>query len=706
MPQLLIEFFSEEIPARMQKSAGEALENALRARLTEAWLAPASLRSFTGPRRLACVAEGIPDRQPDRTEEKKGPRHGAPAAAIEGFLRSAGLARIEDAEIQSDKKGDFYIARTIRAGRATRELVAEIIPAILANFPWPKSMRSGSEDFLWVRPLHGILCVFDGMAIPFTFGALTAGDETQGHRFHAPGPIRVTDFASYEEQLAQAHVVIDREARKSRILAQCHALCAGQDLALIEDAGLLEEVAGLAEWPIAVMGDMDPDFLELPAEVIATSMRTHQKFFAVETPSARKTDRPKLAPKFITIANIAASDGGTAIARGNQRVLTARLNDARFFRDTDRAEGLAAPKREAKLRALVFHEKLGSVHDKAERIAALAGELAFVCGADGELARQAGFLAKFDLVTEMVGEFPELQGNMGYHYALSEGLPAELAEAIADHYRPQGPRDGLPRHGLARAVALADKLDTLLGFWLIGEKPTGSGDPYALRRAALGVLRNLIEHDIAFDPGGDAILEAHIARYGPAAAGCDPAALLQALTGFFQDRLSVLLREEGCEADCVRAVLGGTGNGFLPARLRRKAMALQGFVASPEGRDVLALNRRALNILEAERRKEPGLELDPEGAIGWAQTAMDADRSLAEAIIGCRAELKASVAAEDFGRALKLLAGLRAPLDTFFADVMVNDPDPAFRRGRLGLLAALIGVSAPVGDLGLLAERG
>lgn len=704
MPQLLIEFLSEEIPARMQKRAGEDLEKALGMRLTEAGLAHHSIRAYVGPRRLACVAEGIPDRQPERSEEKKGPRPGAPQAAIDGFLRSAGLATIDEAEIRTDKKGDYYSTWVRTPSRTTPDLLADIVPAILTGFPWPKSMRSGSEDFLWVRPLHRILCVFDGKAVPFAFGSLTAGDETEGHRFHAPGAIRVRDYDGYKTALKEACVLIDREERKQRIAAGCAALCAEKGLALVEDPGLLEEVAGLAEWPVAIMGDMDPAFLDLPGEVIATSMRTHQKFFAVEDPAARGGHGPKLAPKFITIANIDARDGGAAIARGNQRVLTARLNDARFFYDTDRAEGLASPRRVEKLKALVFHEKLGSLHDKAERIAALAADLAPLCGADPGLARKAGTLAKFDLVTEMVGEFPELQGVMGDYYALAEGLPKDLAEAIADHYKPRGPGDSLPRHGLARAVAVADKLDTLLGFWLIGEKPTGSGDPYALRRAALGVLRILIEHDIALDPAGGPILANHVARYGSSVAGIAVVPVLQSLTRFFEDRLRGLLYEEGCDAATVHAVFAAKQEGFLPARLRRKALALQGFVRTDEGRDLLALHRRALNILEAERRDDAALALDPESALGWADKAGGADRDLATAIATGHRDLVAPMESEDFNAALTLLSRLRAPLDAFFAGVLVNDPDPETRRGRLGLLAAVIAASAPLGDLGLIAD--
>ena len=550
MPQLLLEFFSEEIPARMQKRAEEDLARALGEKLKGAGLGAPSVKTFSSPRRLGAVIEALPGKAADVNEEKKGPRVGAPEAAVQGFLKSAGLKSVSEAEIVADKKGDFYVARIERAGRETSVILQEIIPEIVRGFPWPKSMRSGMSDLAWVRPLQNILCLFGGAHVRINIEGVGSEPTTWGHRFHAPAAIKPKDGADHAAKLRAAKVLIDREERKSIILEQARKLCAARKLELVDDQGLLEEVAGLVEWPVALLGEMSADFLDLPSEVIRLSMRTHQKYFAVRE---RKTG--KLAPHFIVVANIEAKDGGAAIAVGNARVLSARLNDARFFWDLDCKTPLFTEARKAKLQKIVFHQKLGSVWDKVERVEVLAAELANVVKPDWqksdpsfvENVRRAARLCKMDLVTETVGEFPELQGQIGKQLYLAEPnthLPLDgggsraaagggvratanakppeapsstsraspplsalradsspiegerVALAIEDHYRPLGPNDRVPSDPVAVTLALADKLDTLVGFWAIDEKPTGSSDPYALRRAGLGVIRLLLAASI------------------------------------------------------------------------------------------------------------------------------------------------------------------------------------------------------------------
>ncbi|MGE3143748.1 MAG: glycine--tRNA ligase subunit beta, partial [Hyphomonadaceae bacterium] len=508
MPQLLLEFFSEEIPARMQKRAEEDLAKLMLDKLAAAGFIPEATKTFSTPRRLTLVMDGLPARTPDVREERKGPRVGSPDKAIQGFLRGAGLSSIAEAQVQSDAKGEFYVALIEKKGRETAALLGDIVPEIVRAFPWPKSMRSGEADWTWVRPLQNILCTFDGAPVALSSADFQSKAETRGHRFHAPEAFAVKRFEDYEAGLARAHVVLDREERKRIIAQEARTLCEARNLELVEDAGLLEEVAGLAEWPVPILGDMDPAFLDLPGEVIRLSMRTHQKYFAVRDPKTGK-----LAPHFVTVANISAHDGGKAIAAGNARVLSARLNDARFFWDTDCKTPLGTPERQAKLEKIVFHQKLGSVWDKVERVKALAVELCGVTGADAALVARAAQLCKMDLVTETVGEFPELQGQIGrqlYELELRQsrtpptpnpspqGGGESIAIAIEDHYRPLGPNDRVPSDKVAITLALADKLDTLVGFWAIDEKPTGSSDAYGLRRAALGFVRIVLTNNIRF----------------------------------------------------------------------------------------------------------------------------------------------------------------------------------------------------------------
>jgi glycyl-tRNA synthetase beta chain len=501
MPQLLLEILSEEIPARMQAKAQADLERALMDRLSAAGLMPEGIKGFSGPRRLTAVVEGLPVKSADVVEDVIGPKEGAPDAAIQGFLKKAGLASISQAHVHEvPKKGRVYVAHVRKAGRETASLIAEMVPAIIREFHWPKSMRWGNGDLRWVRPISRILCTFDGEVVPFEIEGIASGDLTEGHRVLGRGPFKVRRFEDYEDVLKnKGQIVLDREERKEIILADAKALCQAQNLELVEDIGLLEEVAGLAEHPVVLVGDMDPAFLDLPPEVIKLSMRTHQKYFAVRDPA--KADGA-LAPKFVVVANLTPTDGGEKIAAGNSRVLSARLNDARFFWDNDRKVSLES--RFDKLGDIVFHEKLGTVKDKAERVMALGVELTRTIPADPKDVRRAALLAKCDLVSDMVGEFAELEGVMGRYYATSANLPekADVADAIRDHYRPKGPSDEVPSNPVSIAVALADKLDTLIGFWAIGEKPTGSKDPFALRRAALGVIRTALttQHHFRLSP--------------------------------------------------------------------------------------------------------------------------------------------------------------------------------------------------------------
>lgn len=648
MPQLLLELFSEEIPARMQVQAARDLERMARERLAEQGFLPEAMTAFAGPRRLTLVVEGLPAAQADRLEERKGPRVGAPEKAMEGFLRSTGLT-----QDQLTEQDGVWFAKLERKGRPTPEIVAEMVEAIVRAFPWPKSMTWGRGTLRWVRPLKRIVCLFDGTVVPFSIDGIESGDVTEGHRFMGEAkPFRVKDFDSYRDGLEAHFVILDGEERKARILEGARTLCFARNLELVEDEGLLAEVSGLAEWPTPIVGDMDRSFLDLPPEVIRTSMRTHQKYFAVRDPASGG-----LAPHFVTVANIQAADGGQAIAAGNAKVLSARLSDARFFWDEDRK--IRLEDRLAKLRGVTFHAKLGTMYDRVERIVDLAGRLAPACGADPVVAAHAARLAKADLVTGMVGEFPELQGLMGGYYARAEGLGDEVAGAISDHYRPQGPSDATPATPTGRAVALADKLDTLIGFFGIDEKPTGSRDPYALRRAALGVIR--------------IVLEAQIRLPLRQLAGDD-------LLAFFADRLKVLLRDQGKPHDLVDAVFALGDDDLL--RIVARVEALSGFLATEDGTNLLAGYKRATNILRAEEKKGAL----PTGAAAAMAGAPAAETALVDALSAVAPRVETALSAEDFVGAMQALAGLRAPVDAFFEEVLVNAEDAAERDNRLRLL--------------------
>ena len=690
MPQLLLEILSEEIPARMQARAQADLERALMDGFTAAGLLPAGVKGFSGPRRLTAVVEGLAVRTPDVSEDIPGPREGAPEAAIQGFLRKAGLTSIDQAHIHDvPKKGRIYVAHVRRPGRATTDLIAEMIPAIIRDFHWPKSMRWGDGDLRWVRPISRILCTFDGEVTPFEVGGIVSGDLTEGHRVMGRGPFRVRRFEDYEETLRnRGQVILDREERKEMIAHEARTLCQAQALEWVEDPGLLEEVAGLAEHPVVLIGDMDPAFLDLPPEVIRLSMRTHQKYFAVRDP--RRSDGG-LAPKFIVTANLLASDGGARIAQGNARVLSARLNDARFFWDNDRR--LRLEDRFDRLGDLVYHERLGSVRDKAERTAGLAQALAARTGVDPETAARAARLAKCDLVSDMVGEFPELEGVMGRYYARLQGAPEAVADAIRDHYRPTGPGESPPVAPLSATIALADKLDTLAGFWAIDETPTGSKDPYALRRAALGVIRIILEGGFRLSLG-EALATA--LRAFSTVAGADASSMgdrQSALLAFLADRLKVYLREQGVRHDLIDAVFSLGGDDLVS--VVRRVEALGRFLDTEDGVNLLAGYRRAANILKAEEKK------DGRSYSGIGQVSADDPpeaRILSEALGAAVAAAGGALEAEDYSGAMQALSGLRGPVDAFFARVTVNVEDLSSRAERLKLLSQIRDALGRVAD--------
>lgn len=701
MPDLLLELLSEEIPARMQGQAAEDLKRLVTDALAERGLFGAGAAAFATPRRLALHVAELPESQPDTREERKGPKVGAPEAAVAGFLKSAGLASLDEAKIETDpKKGDFYVAVIERKGRPTIEVLAEILPAVIEGFPWPKSMRWGSDSaapgsLRWVRPLHSILATFgpeteEPEVVPFTVGGIPTGNITHGHRFMAPEAFSVRRFDDYVPALQRAKVVLDPARRRDIILHDAKTLAQAQGLELVEDEGLLHEVAGLVEWPVVLMGEFDAAFLDIPPEVIRATIRANQKCFVLR-PEGAET----LANRFILIANIEARDGGAAIAEGNGKVVRARLSDARFFWETDLAVRLDT--RVAKLDSIVFHAKLGTQGERVRRLEALAGDLAPFVGADVDLARRAGHLCKADLVSEMVGEFPELQGLMGRYYATHQGEPAEVAAACEEHYKPQGPSDRVPSAPVSIAVALADKLDTLIGFWAIDEKPTGSKDPYALRRAALGVIRLVLENGLRLpilDAGALALLRS---PFGASLGEAEKLSLLRSLLAFMAERLKVYLRETKARHDLIDAVFGAAGSDDFTLVVRR-VRALGAFLGTDEGANLLAGYRRAANILKAEEKKAP------QEAAGFAEPfgpdflTEPAEQALAAELASAGPDAAAAVAREDYEEAMRVLAKLRGPLDTFFDKVTVNAPDAALRLNRLRLLNAFRAAVHEVAD--------
>jgi len=737
MPDLLLEFLSEEIPARMQARAAEDLKKLITDGLVNAGLVYEGAKAFVTPRRLALSVHGVPARQPDVKEEKKGPRVGAPRNAIAGFLKAAGLTSIDQAKVQPDKKGDFYVAIIEKPGRPTLEVLAEMIHEVVLAFPWPKSMRWGSGRLNWVRPLHSIVATFgpeteEPEIVPLKINGLAAGDQTRGHRFMAPAPVTVRRLNDYVAKLEAAKVVLDSARRAEMILADAKNLAFARGLELVEDQGLVAEVAGLVEWPVTLMGSFDAAFLSIPEQVIRATIRNNQKCFVL-----RDSATAKLTNKFILVANEDAADGGKVIVAGNERVVRARLSDAKFFYETDLKTRLED--RLPKFEHIVFHEKLGSQAERIARVVALAGQLAPLVDADVATAERAALLAKADLLTDVVGEFPGLQGFMGRCYAEEQGEDEAIAHAIEDHYRPQGPDDLVPADPVAIAVALADKIDTLVGFWSIGEKPTGSKDPFALRRAALGVIRIVIENELrlplrsqlwrhfgavrrdeklseaihALHPLQDQIVELSATDIelamklevlvsqrerrltGPALV--EAHSYLQQthdLLAFFADRLKVQLREQGARHDLVDAVFALEDQDDL-LLITRRVEALGKFLDSDDGKNLLVGVKRASNILRIEEKKDNKRYT---GAPDAKRLAAAEEKALAQAIAAAKKEASAAIAKEDFAAAMGALAKLRPHVDAFFDKVTVNVDDMPLRDNRLKLLSEIRDATRAVAD--------
>ncbi|MDP9837632.1 glycyl-tRNA synthetase beta chain [Neorhizobium huautlense] len=711
MPDLLLELRSEEIPARMQRKAAGDLKKLVTDALVDAGLTYEGAREYWTPRRLTLDIRGLTARSADQREEIKGPSTKAPEQAVAGFLRKAGLSDVSEAQVVSDpKKGDFYVAVVSKPGRAAEEIISDVMPGIIRTFPWPKSMRSGfasmpkgmvyggidgkgSESLRWVRPLQSIVCLFgpehdETQIIPFEIDGIVAGNVTYGHRFHAPDAITVRRFDDYVSSLEKAKVMLDADRRKDMILHDARDIAFANGLELVEDEGLLEEVSGLVEWPHVLMGTFEEDYLQIPAEIIRLTIKTNQKCFVTRPQGAEEG----LSNRFILISNIDAKDGGKEIMHGNGKVVRARLSDAKHFWTRDQGDlpdletlkasaekfGLDLKKpldqRMAKLDALnvTFHAKLGSQGERVDRIRALAKQLAAITGADAALVDRAVVLAKADLRTEAVGEFPELQGLMGRRYALLQGEDASVAAAIEDHWKPNGPSDRLPEDKVGLTVALADKLDTLTGFWAIDEKPTGSKDPYALRRAALGVVRIILERKVRL-PLLSVVKDAD-------------------LLSFFHDRLKVYLRDMGARHDIIDAVLTPEADDLL--LVARRAEALTAFVSSEDGKNLLAGTKRATQLLAAEEKKGTVVAT----SVSETLLTLDAEKALWAAITAASKEASEAVAKEDFIAAMEALSKLRAPVDKFFEDVLVNDEDNAIRANRLALLKAIREATGTVAD--------
>ncbi|MEI9411291.1 glycine--tRNA ligase subunit beta [Mesorhizobium salmacidum] len=767
MPDLLLELRSEEIPARMQRKAAGDLRKMLTDGLLEAGLTYEAAREYWTPRRLTLDIRGLNARSKDIHEDIKGPSTSAPEQAVQGFLRKAGLSSIAEAHVHSDpKKGDFYVAHISKPGRAAEEIIAGLVPDIIRTFPWPKSMRWGPTSakpgsLRWVRPLQSILCTFgpeteEPVVVDFEIDGIRSGNITYGHRFHAPGEITVRRFDDYVSKLEAAKVVLDADRRKEIILADARNLAFANGLDLVEDEGLLEEVSGLVEWPVVLMGEFEEAFLVIPAEVIRLTIRANQKCFVTRP----QGEGEALSSRFILTANIEASDGGKEIAHGNGKVVRARLSDALYFWKTDQGDlpdlveleasaekfGLDLKKpldqRMARLDHLnvTFHAKLGTQGERVERIARLAEELAPIVGADPALAGRAAVLAKADLTTEVVGEFPELQGAMGRKYALLQGEPASVAAAIEEHYKPQGPSDYVPSDPVSVAVALADKLDTLVGFWAIDEKPTGSKDPYALRRAALGVIRILVESGVNVSllrsmmspilaaymefqrEGSRPYLEAadRLASAGLATAvyraevydrlvgqsGKEAFAeetsdwawrLSLDLLSFFHDRLKVYLRDQGARHDLIDAVITPQSDDLL--QIVRRVEALGSFLDTEDGKNLLAGTKRAANILAAEEKKKTAVAETVEPAL----FRQDAEKSLFAAVNQAEKQAGEAIQNQDFSAAMLALSVLREPVDSFFEHVLVNDEDLSVRANRLALLARIRTATGQVADFSKIA---
>ncbi|MEC7965324.1 MAG: glycine--tRNA ligase subunit beta [Pseudomonadota bacterium] len=681
MPDLLIELFSEEIPARMQGKAAEDLKKLVTNAMVDAGLTYAGAAAFSTPRRLTLALEGVLAESPTVREERKGPKVGAPEKAIEGFLRGAGLT-MDQLEERDTPKGAVYFATIEKPGRSAAAIIAEALEGAIRNFPWPKSMRWGAGSLRWVRPLHSILCILTNEAgeaevVDLDIDGITSGNTTEGHRFMGEGRFAVTSFEDYSLKLKRNHVVLDPAERADAIWQDATNQAFASGLEVVEDKGLLKEVSGLVEWPVVLMGAIDEEFLELPPEVLQTSMKEHQKFFSVKNP---KTGRIE---KFITVANRETKDQGATILAGNQKVLSARLADAKFFWTNDLR--VAKSGMEAwtdQLSNVTFHNKLGTQAARIDRIAALAREIAPVLGVDADLAEQAAKVAKADLSSEMVYEFPELQGLMGRYYAAAAGLPAEVAATCEEHYSPLGPSDDVPTAPVSATVALADKIDTLTGFWAIDEKPTGSKDPFALRRAALGVIRLVLENGVR---GG--LVDVFAKGYE----GADSADLLS----FFHDRLKVYLKDEGLRHDVIDACLSMPGNDDLTLLVKR-ARALGAFLKTDDGENLLQGYKRANNILTQAEEKD-GVEYSFGADVKFAES--DEEKALFAALDQAEAAITPAMQSEDFEAAMGAMAALRAPIDSFFEGVQVNSDNDVVRRNRLNLLSRIRQICGGVADL-------
>jgi len=732
MPDLLLELFSEEIPARMQAQAAKDLERLVVGALSDRGLLLEGVKAFAGPRRLTLAIAGLPAKQPDVSEELKGPKVDAPQAALDGFLRKTGLTK-EQLRIEKTPKGDVYLAVIARAGRATAEVLSEVLPETFAKLPWPKSMRFPGSAVRWVRPLHAIVATFDGEIVPFEFAGVASGNITFGHRFLSNGPIEVRRFDDYAEKLEKAHVVLDAERRKAIIFENVKQAAFIHGLEMIPDEALLDEVAGLAEYLVVLIGAIEDQFMDVPPEILQTSMRTHQKYFSLRDPKTGK-----MANRFALVANTVASDGGQQIVAGNERVLRARLSDAKFFWDQDRKRTLES--RVEDLKGIVFHAKLGTQYERVERIEALAGEIAAKVGADVEKARRAARLCKADLTTGVVGEFPELQGVMGRYYALHDGEDAEIADAIRDHYKPIGASDDVAANEVSIAVALADKIDMLSGFWLAHLRPTGSSDPFALRRAGLGYIRTILAGDLRVPFGevcGFAVSQ-HLRRalvnhveevsgkvrdyvaelagsatykaarslklVQEASAQFDQRAFDKAfektkpvyadLATFMAERLMVSLNSDGLGRSLINAVFSQGGDDDF-VRLVARVEALQAFLKTDDGANLLAGYKRAANILRIEEKKEAkSFGTLPEIGV----RAADEERELSHRLEVAEHEIASLIATESFVEAMRVMAQLRGPVDAFFDKVKVNDDDPKVRENRLKLLSRLRATLHQVAD--------
>lgn len=726
MPDLLLELFSEEIPARMQETAAADLERLVVGALSDQGLMFESARAFSGPRRLTLAIAGLPARQRDIEEERKGPRVGAPDKAIEGFLRSAGVT-LDECVKQSDGKGEFYVARVARHGRTSAEVLTELLPEAIGKLPWPKSMRwpQAIGSTCWVRPLHAILCTLDGAVVPFAFAGITSGNTTFGHRFLSSGAIEVRRYDDYVKKLRDAHVILDAQERRDIILHELKQTSFALGLEWIEDEALSHEVAGLAEWPVVLVGRIDDQFIDVPGEILQTAMRTHQKYFSLRDAALPERSAgpggARLANRFAFVANMIAGDGGALIVAGNERVLRARLSDAKYFWDQDRRRRLES--RIDDLKKSVFHARAGTMHERAYRIALLAMLLADMLQFDVVRSQRAGLLAKADLASGVVGEFPELQGVMGYYYALHDGEDDAVANAIRDHYKPLGPGNSVPQAPLSIAVALAEKIDSLVSLWRAGEKPTGSKDPFALRRAGLGIIRIILENRLRLalavplfavigatkmhatrsweERLGDALssemlvegiaadLLADTCRaIAPTAAGAFSSDERQAVSDilvFLADRLKVALRDKGVRHDLIDAVFSLANEDDL-VRLVARVDALQAFLKSGDGANLLAGYRRAVNILRIEEKKDGRTfsgEPDPALLAAPEEIALFSEMATARELIAAELER------ERFAQAMTVMARLRGPVDAFFDKVTVNAPEPGLRQNRLLLLSRL-----------------